>query len=418
MKKKLFLPWIFWLIAAAYFFFDYVQQVAPSAMGHALLKSFDANAVTIGAIAAAYYYSYAIMQIPVGLLVDRFGPRRPLTIASLIAALMCYLFSISDTPFHAELARFFLGAVTGFSFVSCLKLVSLWFPQRVVGLLTGLTNTVAMIGAITAEAPLTKLVSIYGWRETMVFMSAIYIILAVLIFLIIREHERIETSQSFKTNLQEAWQHLKMVVKNRESWFVGIYAATINTPFAAFAALWGVPYLQKAYGIDADLAATIISMIFFGAIFGSIFWGWFSDLIKKRLLPMFIAASCSAVLLAFILYLHHLPIWLLFTIIFLLGFSASGNILAYAIGIDIRPPHAAGVSLGFVNTWLIAGAAISESIVSSILQLLHPAEHMTTFVYSEVEYTTALSFVLICLIVAVISIFFLKETHCRAKYET
>jgi len=187
-KKLHWLAWIVWLIAVSYFFYDYVQQVAPSVMTYAWSQSFHVDAASLGTIAAFYFYSYAILQIPIGLTVDHFGPHRPLVIAALISALGCLLLAMATSTSSAEIARLISGAGSGFSFVSCLKLVSNWFPEERFATLVGLTNLVGMLGAVEGEAPLAMAVKHLSWRDTMLMLAIAGAVLAIIILIVVRNH--------------------------------------------------------------------------------------------------------------------------------------------------------------------------------------------------------------------------------------
>ncbi len=416
-----FQPWIIWVTAVLFFFFDYVQQVAPSIIGSSLVTTFHINAVMLGSIAAAYYYSYATMQIPAGLIIDHFGPRRPLMVAATIAGIGTFLFYHSDSAIIAFLTRMLIGFGTAFSFVSCLKLVSSWFPESMSGVLAGMSNTVGMIGAVVVDLVLIHIVKNIGWRNTMQCLAGIFIIIAILFYFIIKDHptrtRSLQSDENYKRGVTKTWQDIKHILQKRPVWINGIFTATINIPFVAFGALWGAKFLQQSYHLSVFTSSRAMALVFVGAIPGSIFWGWFSDYLKKRKLPMLLAALGALVTMVIILYIADLPIVLLDIILFMLGFCASGNALGYAYSLDIRPPGSAGISLGFVNTLLIGGAAASEPITGWLLDMnkaTNVVKH--SLAYSVADYKVALSFVTVCLLVACFSILLLQETHCHAQY--
>ncbi len=161
--------------------------------------------------------------------------------------------------------------------------------------------------------------------------------------------------------------------------------------------------LETVCHLDSVHAALINSMVFVGAIPGSLFFGWFSDYIKRRKLPMLLAAIGAVLIMALMLYVH-LPYWALYTTFLLLGFFCSGNVVAYAYGLDIRPAGSAGVSLVFVNTCLIGGSALSQPIIGWLLQ------------HSHQNFVKAFSLVIICLVISLILACFLKETRCRVLH--
>ena len=161
--KPGFLPWLIWVLAAAFVVFNYVQQVVPNVIAVDLSQAFNASGSTLGNIAAAYFYAYALLQIPVGLIVDRFGTRWPLVLAILIAGIGTFGFARAHDSVSAQLARLLMGASSAFSFIGCLKLAQAWFPPSKFSTLAGLTNTAGMLGAASG-APVAMLVKSIGWR--------------------------------------------------------------------------------------------------------------------------------------------------------------------------------------------------------------------------------------------------------------
>lgn len=393
--------WLIWLITVAYFFYDYLHQVAPNVMSQGYRTSFGATASDIGIIASAYYYSYALMQIPIGLIVDHFGPRRPLTCAAITAATFSLCLSTVDTSMHAALLRFLIGAGAGFSFVTCLKCVSIWFPNRYAGLLTGLTNMVGMIGAISAGAPLALIDHHIGWRHAMQGMAALGYALALLAYLVVKDHPANDELKQCR-GLNKSWLDLKHIVKNHYSWINALYAMFINLGFPAIGALWGTAFLNHHYHMSLVQAALINSMIFVGAIPGSVFFGWLSDTLKRRKLPMILASLGATITLTGLL-IGNESTFLLYMLFFLLGFFCCGNVIAYAYAMDIRPDGSAGVSLGFVNTALIAGSALSQAAIGILIK--HTHMHFI-LAFSVVCTLFAISLILACL---------LKETHCKIQ---
>src|SRR4249919_3016903 len=131
------LPLLGWLTAALYFFYAWVLRVAPSVMVEELMRDFAVGGAVLGHLSAAYYYGYAGMQIPVGLLLDRFGPRRLMTIAALVCACGCVLFAVGDTLTTVTVGRFLIGASAAFSLVGAMAVAGQWFPADRFAILAG-----------------------------------------------------------------------------------------------------------------------------------------------------------------------------------------------------------------------------------------------------------------------------------------
>src|SRR5687768_6752451 len=162
-----FSPWLIWGLGAAFFFAEYVARVAPSVMVPELMKSFNVDAMAIGSLSAFFSYAYVSMQIPVGILVDRYGPHRLLTVMCIVCGLGCFLFAAASNIISANLGRFLMGFGASFAFVGSLKLAVLWFPANRFGLLAGLTQAVGMVGAAIGQAPISLVVAHLGWQTTL-----------------------------------------------------------------------------------------------------------------------------------------------------------------------------------------------------------------------------------------------------------
>lgn len=419
------LPWIIWGVAASFFFFDYLNQMAPGVMGPSLMQSFNVGAAALGTLSAFYFYSYAVMQIPVGVIDDHFGPHRPLVIAAFVAAGATMLFAMSQSLGMAEVSRMLIGAAAAFSYVSCLKLVSHWFPASRFATMAGLTSLVGMVGAIVGGAPLADAVTHLGWRGTSWMFVAVGVGLAVLIWVIVRDHPRRavrwEDHPEHARGRAKTLQDIRHVVAKPQFWVTGLYITTMNITFTALGATWGTSFMGKAYHISEVSAATAVSMLFVGGLVGGPFWGWFSDRIRRRKLPMILSSGGALVVMIILLYLPglpQLPLSAVYALLILQGFCCNGLVLGYAVGHDMRPPGSAGVSVGFVNTCCAGGTAIFLPIIGWLSTLRSPeraAEGISAL--SVGDFRFALTFLIGCLGVALLAALLSRETHCQLLYD-
>jgi MFS family permease len=154
---------------------------------------------------------------------------------------------------------------------------------------------------------------------------------------------------------------------NPQVWINAVYATSISLIFVAFGGLWGASYIQKAYGMSAVAAADVGSLLFLGGIAGSLFFGWYSDYLGRRKLPMVMAGLGALATMAGLLYLPGLPVAGFEAGIFLVGFFSSANIISYAVARDLYP-KLAGLSIGFLSTCFYAGSAASQPLVGMMLE--------------------------------------------------
>lgn len=255
-----YLPWFIWGLAAFYFFADYSARVSPSVMLTDLQQAFQVSAVGLGSLSAYFYYPYVAMQIPVGLLVDRYNVRYVLTIMSFLTALACFIFGSAESLLMAQIGRFLIGFSAAFAFVSALRLAAIWFPPARLGLLAGLTQALGMAGAFAGAYPVSYGVSTIGWRNTMFVMMMIFIVTAILIFLVVRDRKKASSTEEPRTYTSFA--SLIFILKNPQTWFNAIFAGMIYAPTAVLGELWGGVFFQFGHGFTYHQASFAVSCIF------------------------------------------------------------------------------------------------------------------------------------------------------------
>ena len=174
--------WIMWVVCVLFVFYKYVIEVYPSVITKKLMSDLNIDAAWFGSLAASYYYSYTLFQIPAGFLIDRFGIRKMTTAAIFLCSSGTYFFSLSHGLVSASTSRFFMGLGGTFAVLTTLKLSANWFPSSLFALLTGLMLTLGTLGAVFGQAPLGLYMRAIGWREALFDVALFGLILACLFF--------------------------------------------------------------------------------------------------------------------------------------------------------------------------------------------------------------------------------------------
>jgi sugar phosphate permease len=316
-----------------------------------------------------------------------------------------------------------------------------------------MTNTAGMIGAAGGGAPLALLVAGIGWRASLGLLGGVGVVLGVLILLFVRDHPPAtsevlhpdETRSRSLTGTAKGWREgevsndrsearsvevrsdrtpttgtdsgsittgLRKIIASRQAWVNALYATAISIVFVAFGALWGASFVEKACGVSRLAASAAVSLLFLGAIPGSMFFGWVSDRIRRRRAPMLAAAVGGLTCMCAMLYLPGLSFTGLRLLLAALGFFCSANIISYAVSHEISSPRRAGLSLGFLNTCFYAGSAISQPLVGKLLDLRSAARGgagMESLTAGDFRY--ALSSVVAALLLSVVAALLLEESH-------
>lgn len=404
-------------LAASFYLYEFILQVAPSVMAESMMKTFGVTGEGFGFISAFYFYAYAPTQLPAGVLYDRYGPRKLMTFAILLCALGSAFFASTDSIFTACIGRFLIGIGSAFSFIGVLVLVSRWFPPHYFAILAGVAQLMSSVGAMFGEMPLAYLIQHVGWRNASFILAFIGFILAAFFWLYIRDYPHQKNQQAPEHYLRDEWKRLVTVCKHAHTWIIGGYAFAIWTPIAVFAALWGVPYLQEKFQISVVAASGLCSMIWIGIGIGSPLLGWFSDKIESRRIALIISSILGLVATLILLYFPGLTYgWTPF-ILLMLGLGAGGQTVSFAVVKENNTPEFVGTASGFNNLSVLIGGAIFQPFVGYILQRTN-SWHIVdgVHVYSTSSYQIALIIMPLCFLASfLIAAFLLKESHPARK---
>jgi sugar phosphate permease len=403
-------------LVSLFYFYDFLIRVMPSAMTHELMQHFNISAKGLGIMLSLFYWGYTPLQIIAGLMFDRFSPRVLITISMSICALGTFLFGFSDSIFIVAVGRFLMGFFSAFAFVGPLVLAARWLPSKYFALYVGALQLLGCIGAIFGEKPVALLVHHINWQNTVLWIAISGIILAILFWLIIRdypEEQHVEIKEHTSTH---ELKRLYIVLRNPQTWWVGLYAFAIWIPAEVFATLWGIPFLVAAYKISTSAAAQAVSLAWLGMGIVSVIGGWWSDYIGRRCLPLALSALLGLITIICVIYIH-LPLLLLYILLFLFGAGITGQVISFGVIKDINPHHVVGTATGINNMFiLLGGGIIFQPLVGVILHALWQGNMLNgTSIYSAASYQLALSIVPISFFVAlIVSMFFIKETYCKS----
>jgi MFS family permease len=404
------LPLLGWLTAATFFFYAWVMRVAPSVMVEELMRDFAVGAAVLGNLSAAYYYGYAGMQIPVGLLLDRFGPRRLITVASLVCAGGCVLFAAGSSLAAVTAGRFLIGASAAFSLVGSMAVAGQWFPANRFAILSGGAMAMGMAGGVFGQAPLRLAVEASDWRTANLLLAAGGVALACAAWTTVRDRWR------GTGGVGDALAGLSIVVRHPQTWLIALTGLGTSAPLLGFAGLWGVPFLETAYGLPRTHAATLTSMLFVGWGVGAPLFGWLSDRIGRRKAPLLAGLALETLALAALVYVPGLPVSALAGFCFLVGFFGSSQIVCFALAKENHPTARSGTAIGFVNSMVTGAGALFQPLMGLLLDLAWTGETaLGARVYDTGAHRLALASLIACGLAGLVSLIAVRETFCRPQ---
>lgn len=405
-------------LAAIFYCYEYYLRVAPSVMSAELKSTFNLSDAAFGHLAACYYYAYTPMQIPVGMLLDRFGPRRVLTLACLICALGTYVFAATHSVLLAQLGRFFVGFGSAFAYVGILKISDVWLPKKYFALMAGIGTALGMLGAIGGALSMAAMVSLMGWQSTLYYSVVAGLILTVILWLVLKDEPNADHPSAKTHSIPSGvvvLQGLSKMVRNRQMWINGLIGCLTFLPISAFAELWAVPFLETV-GFTRSEAALGSSLMFLGFALGGPIWGILSDIFKNRRYPMIIGSLMAALfLLLLIQFPSNSKPWM-YSLLFLSSVFASVEILVFAVSNDQNSKDVTATAAAFTNMMTMIGGALLPPIIGKILDLTVKVVDGMPY-YSSSDYTFSLMALPLGLVIAAFLSFCLKESFQQEKTE-
>ena len=420
------LAWFICGLGALFYAYEYLLRISPSAMEFSLRYHFNLSATGFGLLSSVYYYAYVPMQLPVGILMDRFGPKRLLTIACLLCVIGTLMFANTNALFVAMIGRFLVGMGSAFAFVGVLKIATIWLPENKLAMVAGMTSALGTIGAMIGDNMLAYMVDASSWQKTVNLTGVFGIGLVFLLWFFIHDHKRDEniggTISSFKRNFID----LFIILREKQIWLNGFFGCLVYLPTTVFAELWGIPYLAHAHGLSQTEAGFTNSLLFFGFMIGAPMMGFISDKIKRRKLPMRVGSIGAATLMISILYIPGLSHSVLNILIFSLGLFYSAQTIVFAVGRELSPKEAAGTAIAITNMIVMIGAMLLQPIIGHLLDWCVKLRHAYVAlegvhngpiqqIYTAGDYQLAMSIIPVGIIIAVILTFFIRETYAIAK---
>lgn len=414
VQTKNFMPWLVWGLAAGFYLYELILRILPGVIVPELMREFSISALGIGGLSAFFYYAYTPLQLPVGILTDRYGARLLLTLSCLLCALGTYLFAIAPSYGFILTGRFFVGLGSAFAWVGVIYLIAHWFDASRMGLLIGLASSLGLIGGICGQGPMAHLAHTIGWRSANVLLAWIGLALALLIFIFVRNDPtppRIRTSK--ETSLASVLKGFRGVLKNPQSWIVAAYSTTIYLCISVFSELWGISYLQASYGLSREISGYAISLIYLGFLIGGPTFGIVSDHFQKRRPVIMIGALLACAFMSIVVFIPNLPLVILFAALICFGMAASTQLLSFSISIEINPLLSKGSALAFNNFFTMVGGAIMQPLVGYLLTRGADGKVSSFASYSASDFRSALVILPLSCLLGFILTFFVKETHCK-----
>ncbi|MBU0515150.1 MAG: MFS transporter [Proteobacteria bacterium] len=410
---------VFGILGTAYILVNF-HRLCPAVVAVDMMRDLKAGGALMGLLASAYFYPYALMQIPAGLLSDSWGPRRSVTIFFIMAAIGSVGLGLAGSAGMAIFARVVVGLGVAMVFVPTMKILTNWFEPDKFSRMTGVFISLGGLGGYMAATPLAWLSEGVGWRGSMMVIGGVTMLIALAVWIWVRDTPRDKgyrplPAASNPEPVVEAIGLLRgmgLVLKTARFWPMAICFFLGSVASLTFVGLWGGPFLMHVYGMTKPQAGAVLSMMSVGMIFGAPVMSWLSDKVfrsRKRLLIFNLIGSIVLfVFLAF--FTADFPLALLYAWCFIYSFLVSGIIVVgYTTIKELFPVEISGTATGLVNVFPFAGGAVGQPLMGWYLDTFG----LTGGVYGVEAYSAAFKFGLVFVVGALVAGMMVKETMPR-----
>lgn len=416
MAKTLQYRWVICLLLSFGYVLVYFHRLCPAVLAVDLMRDLKASGSMTGFLGAAYFYPYALMQLPAGLLSDSWGPRNTISFFFVVAFAGSMILGLAPTASWAIAGRAIVGVGVAMLFVPTMKIFAEWFEKRQFGLMAGLLMAVGGIGSLTASTPLVWLSAAVGWRNAFLLIGCFTLLLAILVRFFVYDRPSDIGLASLTAGAGNAEKSIglaegiKIVLTCGPFWPLAFLFFFDFATFFTIAGLWGGPYLMQVYGMSKTEAGRILTTLAVGIVLGSPLLTWLSDRVFHRRKPV-VVLCCAVMLLvtgAFYRYTDQIPTWGLYGLFFTLSVcgSAVGAVM-FAMNKDLFPVRIAGTATGLVNLFPFAGAAVFQPLAGYILERYGKSGNM----FQVAGYRAVFLVLLGCTAIALICALLTSETN-------
>jgi MFS family permease len=379
--------WLVWSAALSAYVVAVLQRTSLSVAGIDAATRFGASASVLATFAVLQLLVYAGLQIPVGVSVDRLGPRKLIATGALVMAGGQAMLAVSHQLGLALLARALVGAGDAMTFVSVLRLVNAWFPPRRVPLVTQLTGMIGQTGQLLSAIPLAALLRAHGWTAAFLAIGSLGLLAAALAVITVRDAPgppKPVTALGLGAVLGElraAWRH--------PGTRLGLWTH-FSTQFAGtvFALLWGFPFLVSAEGLSSHAAGLMMSLLVVGSLCAGPVFGRFVAMhpLRRSWLVLTILGGTMAMWTVVLLWPGRAPLWVLVVLVLVLAVGGPGSMVGFDFARSFNPPTRLGTATGIVNIGGFVASLVTMFTLGVVIDLVEPGGGGASHAYSLSAY--------------------------------
>lgn len=350
------------------------QRTAPGLITDQIMSDFQVTATTIGLLASLQFFVYTGLQIPMGILADRFGPNFFLIIGALLTGLGTIVYSLGEHEVVLFFARILTGIGDATIWVNLVIILSQWFNAKEFTRLIGVTAMTGSLGFLVATVPFAVWIDLLGWRAAFFSTGLLLCLCSILLYVVLVKKPNQSVFVKNEPQRENTWALLRRIVSNRQAWALFLCHFGLVGTYVGFIGSWAVPYGMTMYGMTRSEASQLILLGLVGALIGAPLASWIASklgTIKRPYIVVHIIILVSW--FAFLFFKGNPPAIMLTTLFFVVGLAYGANALTFAAVRQSFPVAESGLASGFANTGGFLSAVLLPSIFGRVLDYFQAA---------------------------------------------
>lgn len=355
------LTWMIWVIASVFYAYQYVLRVMPNILLHDIMGQFHIDTATFGQFSGVYYIGYSLMHIPLGLMLDRFGPRKIMSGCILLMLLGLSPLLFATHWIYPIVGRFLIGLGSSAAILGLFKIIRMAFKEAEFARMLSWSVTIGLIGAIYGGGPVQYIREAFGYEAVIYLFGVAGLVLALATYWIVPEMQT-EAQSSVMADVKE-------VLSNKKVVGCCLSAGLMVGPLEGFADVWGTAFLRQGYGLDSIIAAGLPSLMYIGMCCGSPLLSFIAERVGSYL---FTIVAAGAIMIGSFVLLLTCPLNIPFLSLnfVTVGVCCAYQILAIYKASTFVREQVAGLSTAVANMIIMTFGYVFHTIMSGVINAL------------------------------------------------
>jgi MFS family permease len=372
MSISRFIAWSVWMIASIFYAYQYVLRVMPNIMMNDIMQQFDINTAIFGQFSGIYYIGYSLMHIPIGIMLDRYGPRKVMTICIITSVFGLLPILFASHWVYPIIGRMLIGMGSSAAILGTFKIIRIAFSEDKFTRMLSFSVTIGLIGAIYGGGPVSYMCDLIGYQAVIEIFAVIGLILALITYIIVPEVK--DYSQGTVIN------DIREVLSNKKVIWTCIFAGLMVGPLEGFADVWGTQFLKQSYGYDNNIAASMPSMIFIGMCFGAPLLSLIAEK-SKNYLGTIIGAGLVMTLAFTLLVTGYMSVSTMSVSFILVGICSAYQIIAIYKASTYVQENVVGLTTAIANMIIMIFGYGFHSIIGYVIKIMENYDLSSAFTY-------------------------------------